>query len=279
MAYAPESHHHGDNAARVSRAHQGPKSDCAGLHQVSDKQVEAIPDHSDGDPRAKSPRTVSPRKDDDGNVNASLENMQNTKLWNHQRRNSESYEEQRSSKRNPHARGGTSRYLLDVHAAMTDAARKDEQVSRRRIGINRIRAAECRAYSGRPQQKLQAPYRKRVGHPPERPSLCHPERGRTPESKDPGTARADIADWSFRMERRRVRAGLEKIEEVGLTGRSRWAILRPTWTNESPHQKNSHVSSIGVLRLGRSPSLRMTRKRRSLNYVIYRNSRPLQEGA
>jgi hypothetical protein len=122
---------------------------------------------------------------------------------------------------------------------------------RPRIWSPRISQIETRSVCGLPRITV-----------PGFPSLCHPERGRTPESKDPGTARADIADWSFRMEHRRVRAGLDKIEEVGLTGRSRWEISTPTWTNKSPQQKNSHLSRIGVLRLGRSPSLRMTTKRR-----------------
>ena len=104
MRDSRNSYHHCVWSPHLPRAQEGPNSNCAGLHQVSDEEVQAVPNGCHRDSGSVSPRTVSAGKNEDGNVDDSLQKMKETKLRNHQRRYRQSDEEQHSRKRNPQAR-------------------------------------------------------------------------------------------------------------------------------------------------------------------------------
>jgi hypothetical protein len=64
-------------------AQERPKLDGSRLNEMSHKEIKTVPDHRDCDARAKSPRAVAARKNDDCSVNECLEKMKKPKLWNH----------------------------------------------------------------------------------------------------------------------------------------------------------------------------------------------------
>ena len=101
MPNSAERHHHRVQPAHLARAQEGPKRECARLHEVGHEQIQAIPGRRDCSSRTKSPGTVPPCKDHDRKVDECLKEVEWPKLRNDERRYGQGDDEKSSSDANP----------------------------------------------------------------------------------------------------------------------------------------------------------------------------------
>jgi hypothetical protein len=120
MSDSTKRHHHRYKLLNVTCVQRCPERYRTRLHQVGDEQAEAIPHDSNAESSPKSPRAVMVRKNNDCDVDDSLQEVKRPKLGHEHRRHNQRYKEERRSEIDPRTREGVSAQRVPAHVILYD---------------------------------------------------------------------------------------------------------------------------------------------------------------